>query len=135
MSAISYVGEYSLKEMKILTSAGNVIDVKAMCQFIEIFEDINSPALTGTATFADIDNVLELAPIIGQEYMSLKIVTPSLEEEAFNFGKNVFAIHKILEKSTASNNAQVFSLSFCSPELLRSNRTRISKSYTDTIML
>ena len=28
---------------------------------------------------------------------------------------------------------KLYTLSFCSPELLRSNRTRVSKSYTDTI--
>ena len=72
MSGIKYAGEYDLKEMKILTSAGNILDIKNMVQVIEILESINSPAITGT-------------------------------------------------------------LSFCSPELLRSNRTRVSKSYTDTI--
>ena len=41
MSGIAYAGEYDLREMKILTSAGNVIDVKNIVQVIEIFEDIN----------------------------------------------------------------------------------------------
>ena len=45
---------------------------------IEIFEDINSPALTGSLTLLDIDNILENAPIIGQEYISLVIDTPTL---------------------------------------------------------
>ena len=86
MTGIQYAGEYSLKEMKILTSAGAVFDIKNMVQEIEIFEDLNSPSLTGNITILDIDNVMENAPIIGQEYMSLKISTPTLEEESFDFG-------------------------------------------------
>ena len=133
MSGISYAGEYDLREMKILTSAGNILDVKNLVQVIEIFEDINSPALTGSLTLLDIDNILENAPIIGQEYLSLVISTPTLEDIRMDFGKNVFAIHKVNQKVTGANNAQIVTLSFCSPELLRSNRTRVSKSYTDTI--
>lgn len=133
MSGIQYAGEYSLKEMKILTSAGAVFDIKNMVQEIEIFEDLNSPSLTGNITILDIDNVMENAPIIGQEYMSLKIATPTLEEEQIDFGKNVFAIYKILNRESGSDRSQIFTLSFCSPELLRSNRTKISKSYTETI--
>ena len=95
MSGISYAGEYDLREMKILTSAGNILDVKNLVQVIEIFEDINSPALTGSLTLLDIDNILENAPIIGQEYLSLVISTPTLEDIRMDFGKNVFAIKSI----------------------------------------
>ena len=87
MSGISYAGEYDLREMKILTSAGNVIDVKNIVQVIEIFEDINSPSLSGNITILDIDNIMENAPMIGLEYLSLKISTPSLEEEMIDFGE------------------------------------------------
>ena len=36
MSGIKYAGEYDLKEMKILTSAGNILDIKNIVQVIEI---------------------------------------------------------------------------------------------------
>tara|TARA_B100001057_G_scaffold435987_1_gene466708 strand:+ start:2492 stop:3883 length:1392 start_codon:yes stop_codon:yes gene_type:complete len=133
MSGLNFAGEFSLKEMKLLTSAGAVIDIKKMTQSIEIFESLTSPSLTGNITLLDIDNVMENAPILGQEYMSLKIETPTLEEEAFDFSENVFAVYKIVNKENAANETQIFTLSFCSPELLRSNRTKVSKSYTDTI--
>ena len=76
MSGLNFAGEFSLKEMKLLTSAGAVIDIKKMTQSIEIFESLTSPSLTGNITLLDIDNVMENAPILGQEYMSLKIETP-----------------------------------------------------------
>ena len=112
MSGIAYAGEYDLREMKILTSAGNVIDVKNIVQVIEIFEDINSPSLSGNITILDIDNIMENAPMIGQEYLSLKISTPSLEEEMIDFGENIFAIYKKLSKENAANDAQIYTFSF-----------------------
>ena len=71
MSGLQYAGEYELREMKLLASSGNIIDLKNLVQTIEIFEDINSPTLSGNITLLDIDNVIENAPIIGQEYLSL----------------------------------------------------------------
>ena len=81
MSGLNFAGEYSLREMKILTSSGVVIDVKKMTQYIEIFENINSPSLTGNINHLDIDNIIENAPIIGQEYMSLKIEHHHLKKD------------------------------------------------------
>ena len=52
---------------------------------------------------------MENAPILGQEYMSLKIETPTLEEEdTFDFSENVFAVYKIVNKENASNETQIF---------------------------
>ena len=78
----------------------------------------------------DIDNIIENAPIIGQEFLALKITTPDLEEISIDFTENVFSIFKILAKDDVNLNTQAFTLSFCSSELVRSNRTKISKSYT-----
>tara|TARA_B100000424_G_scaffold137376_1_gene104192 strand:- start:372 stop:1754 length:1383 start_codon:yes stop_codon:yes gene_type:complete len=133
MSGIQYAGEFSVKEIKILTSSGNVIDVKNNVLALELFEEITAPSMTGTMTIVDVDNILENAPIVGQEFLVLKIETPSLEEEAFDFTENVFSIHKVLTKDDVTENTQVFSISFCSTELIRNSRVRVSKSYNDTI--
>ena len=50
MSGLQYAGEYELREMKLLASSGNIIDLKNLVQTIEIFEDINSPTLSGNIT-------------------------------------------------------------------------------------
>ena len=98
MSGLNFAGEFSLKRNEIVDISRNVIDIKKMTQSIEIFENIMSPSLTGNITLLDIDNIMENAPILGQEYMSLKIETPTLEEEAFDFSENVFAVYKIVNK-------------------------------------
>ena len=133
MSGLQYAGEYSLDALRILTSSGAIFDIKKLVQYIEIYEDLDNPFLSGTITFLDIDNIIENAPIIGQEFLALKITTPDLEEISIDFTENVFSIFKILAKDDVNLNTQAFTLSFCSSELVRSNRTKISKSYTNSI--
>ena len=62
--------------------------------------------------------------------MSLKLGTPGLKD--FDIDA-VFNINKVNSKQSSNPNSEVISLSFVSPELMRNERTRVSKSYTDTI--
>ena len=71
-------------------------------------------------------------PVTGQDYLSMKIVTPSLEKSPIDYTQTVFAVNKIDTRIDADG-AQVFQLHFISPELLRNERVRISKSYKSTI--
>ena len=114
MSGLQYAGEYSLDALRILTSSGAIFDIKKLVQYIEIYEDLDNPFLSGTITFLDIDNIIENAPIIGQEFLALKITTPDLEEISIDFTENVFSIFKILAKDDVNLNTQAFTLSFCS---------------------
>ena len=66
MAEINYAGEYDLKELRILTSSGVVMDATNLVQSIEMFENLESPSLTGRITIIDIDNVVENSNIIGQ---------------------------------------------------------------------
>ena len=65
-NTIQQAGEYTVDEMTILTSSGVVYDLRQMVQYIEIFEDVNRPVMTGNIVIMDIDNMIENAPIIGQ---------------------------------------------------------------------
>jgi len=130
--SIQYAGEFSIKELKIHTSAGRVLDYTSSDNVlgIELFEDLYSTSMSGNLIMVDTDNVSENGPIIGQEFLTLKIGTPSLDETDMSF---TFNIHKVATKVDTNKNTQLLSLSFIAPEILRNTRTRVSKSYTDTI--
>jgi len=129
---IQYAGEFSIKELKIHTSSGRVFDFTNGDNVIgfEIYEDLFSTSLSGNLILLDVNNISENGPIIGQEFLTLKFGTPSLSEFDVSF---TFNIHKILSKLDVSKNAQALTLSFITPEIIRNNRVRVSKSYTDTI--
>ena len=133
MAGINFAGEYHLKELLVHTSSGNILNLTKAVQSIDIFEDMFSTSLSGSITILDIDNIAENGPVIGQEYMTLKITTPTLDEQEINFTNSSFAIYKVTVRESISQDTQLLALSFISPELLRDKRVRVSKSYTDSI--
>lgn len=132
MAKLNYASEYSVSELKLMSSSGNVVDLSRTYISLSLFEDLFSTSMTGIIVLTDANNLLMNMPITGQDYLSLKIETPSLEEHAIDYTETVFSVTKIDDKIDAKG-AQVIQLHFCSPEMLRNQRTRISRSYTSTI--
>ena len=130
MAGLQYAGEYQIKELLIHTSSGSVLNLTKATQSIDIYEDMFKTALSGSITILDVDNIAENGPIIGQEYMTIRLTTPSLDEEELEF---IFAITKVTAREGLEPNVQVLALTFVSPEILRDKRVRVSKSYTDPI--
>ena len=132
-TGINFAGEYQLKELLVYTSSGNIMNLTKAVQSIDIFEDMFSTALSGSITILDVDNIAENGPVIGQEYMTLKITTPTLDDKEINFTQSSFAIYKVTTRESINQDTQLLALSFTSPELLRDKRVRVSKSFTDPI--
>jgi len=129
----NYAGKYEVKELLVKTITGNVLDLQNQVQYIDIYESIFSNSLSGSITILDVDNIAANGPIIGQEFMSLKLTTPNLDNQQIDFTDTTFCIYKIISRTSASISAQIMTLSFTTPEALRDKRTRVSKSYTDDI--
>ena len=85
-------------------------------------EDVPVPSI-------DTNSILMNAPITGQDYLSFKITTPSLEKKGIDFTETVMTIYKIDTRIAPSTGSEVFTLHFSSPEGLRDSRVRVSKSY------
>jgi len=133
MVGIQYAGEYVLKEASLVCSSGVTFDLVGTIISFEIFENIFSTALSGSFIFVDTDNIVTNGPIIGQEYLYLKVGTPSLDGYDIDFTNVPFATYKINVREDANKNTQLLQVSFTSPEIIRNNRVRVSKSYTETI--
>jgi len=132
MSDIKYAGEVELKKLVLISSSGTAIDLSNIVITINIYESVFSNAMSGSILIGDTNNLAANLPIIGQEYLSMKLNTPSLDDNAIDYSENVFVVYKI-KKRQADGNMQALELQFTSPEMLKSNRIRVSKSYTNTI--
>jgi len=132
MSDIKYAGEVELKKLVLISSSGTAIDLSNIVITINIYESVFSNAMSGSILIGDTNNLAVNLPIIGQEYLSMKLNTPSLDNDAIDYSENVFVVYKI-KKRQADGNMQALELQFTSPEMLKSNRIRVSKSYTNTI--
>ena len=80
IKGIRYAGEYDLVEINLFTSSGNVINLMAAYQSLNIYENMFSNSLSGTLLFIDTNNLVMNAPIVGQEFLSFKIKTASITE-------------------------------------------------------
>ena len=132
MSDIKYAGEVELKKLVLISSSGTAIDLSNIVITINIYESVFSNAMSGSILIGDTNNLAANLPIIGQEYLSMKLNTPSLDDNAIDYSENVFVVYKI-KKRQSDGNMQALELQFTSPEMLKSNRIRVSKSYTNTI--
>ena len=128
MKGIQHAGEYDLTDLRLYTGSGEVINLSLSYQMIDIYENMFSNGLTGTITIVDTNNLIMNAPITGQEFLSFKITTPTLDNVPIDFTEHVMAVYKIDARKAERGN-EVIQLHFCSPELLRNSRTRLSKAY------
>ena len=126
-------GDFELEVLDLVTVSGMRIDLTASCIGITIFEDIFSLALTGTIALTDSFNLPSHGPILGQEYLYLKIRTPSFPDAtttAIDFSENVFLVHSISTRKRIADGIQGYVLSFASQELIKNQRLKVTQSLT-----
>ena len=126
-------GDFELEVLDLVTVSGMRIDLTASCMGITIFEDVFSLALTGTIALTDSFNLPSHGPILGQEYLYLKIRTPSFPNAtttAIDFSENVFLVHSISTRKALGSGVQGYVLSFASQELIKNQRLKVTQSLT-----
>ena len=135
MAGIQYAGEYEIEEVRLFSSSGNIIPLNGLMGTLDLFENIFSPSMSGSITILDTNSIVLNMPIVGQEYLSFKVKTASLDGEGteiIDYTENVFSIYKI-DSRLEGLKSELVTLHFASPEMLRNIRTRVSKSYTNRI--
>ena len=134
MTELRSVGDFNLATAEIITSSGAKINIESNIVQMDLFEDIESNSLAGEILLQDSAGFVSEGPIIGQEYLRLKIQTPSLrdEEDIIDFTENVFVINSVQARAETGNNVSVYLLVFSSSEILKNQRTRVNGSLTGT---
>ena len=126
-------GDFELEVLDLVTVSGMRVDLKASCMGITIFEDLFSLALTGTIALSDSFNIPSHGPILGQEYLYLKIRTPSFTDASttsIDFSENVFLVHSISTRKPFGDGTQGYVLNFASQELVKNQRLKVTQSLT-----
>ena len=129
---LQHAGEFQIDVCELVTSTGLKIDLKVTVIGISLFEDISSLTVSGTIVIADSVNMVSHGPILGQEYLYLKIRTTSFTDKSavIDYSKNVFLIHSVAAREPLTNGTQVFSLNFVSQELIKNQRLKVQQSLT-----
>ena len=134
MAEIRSVGDFNLATAEIITSAGLKINIKPNISHINLSEDITKNSIIGEILLQDSAGFVNEGPIIGQEYLRLKIQTPSLthERDIINFTENIFVINSVQARVETGNSISTYLLSFSSSEIAKNQRTKITSSLTGT---
>ena len=133
---LQHAGEFTIDMCEIITSTGMRIDLRSAILGLTLFEDISSLTVSGSLVITDPTNMISHGPIIGQEYLYLKIHTPSFTasgDGVIDFSKNVFLVHSVAARQKATTGVQVFSLNFVSQELVKNQRLKVMQSLTASL--
>lgn len=124
-----YPQDYSIQTLNLLTASGQRFELKRLLVELSYFEDIYSFVTSGYITLVDSQGFLELFQLSGNEFIEI------------NFGKvrtggnptdQLFRVYKTSDRKPSGNmNSEVYTLYFCSEELILSEQTKISKSYSN----
>ena len=127
-------GEFIIEELRLVTTSGLEIDLTTSVVGLTLFEDIFSMTISGTVAIADSVNIASYGPLLGQEYLHLKISTPTFKDESavIDFSENAFLVHSISNRQQITDGVQGFTLSFVSQELVKNQRLKVTQSLTDT---
>jgi len=131
--ALQYAGDYLIEKLELVTSAGTPIDLRSLYMGLTLYEDIFSLTVTGTLTIHDSTNLTSLGPIIGQEYLYIKIRTPFDNTDGsttIDFSENAFIVHSIVRREAVGDRIQVIVMSFVSQELIKNQRLKVTQSFT-----
>ena len=120
-------GDVNIELIQITTSQGFYQNITEQVIGIQVFEDLFSPFITGTLEIYDSLDLTNVFPLNGEEYLELKISTPTLEKGNID-GR--FYIHKMTNRVMAGDRSTVYTLHFISVEALTDLNTKISKTFS-----
>jgi len=131
---ISEAGDFKVDAVSITTSTGLVVDLLGSVMHITFFESIENAAVTGNILLTDHVNLVAIGPIIGQEFIKLKLRTPGMSGEngVIDFSENVLVVTSMKTRDNIGNGQQAVLLEFASAEMLKNERTKLNSSYEGT---
>jgi len=142
---IKFAGDYNMPSIHLHSHANrgftreeDGVNIQKIVVEMNIFEGINNTSVTGTLVIVDSINLIGNLPIQGTERLSFKLSTPGAHEQGHIVDcseetGNPMHIYKLTDKKQLSEGTTSYILHFCSRELLRNLRTKVSQAFTGTI--
>ena len=131
---LEFAGDYKLSNIFIIGYDGKPVDIKKMVQELNIYEGIYKSAITGTVVITDAQNLISKMPLQGTERIAFKLSTPGATgEDTIDMSEesgHPMYIYKLTNRKQISEGVLLYTLHFCSREMFRNIRTRVSQAYT-----
>ncbi len=113
---LQFAGGTAVESIKLISKTNQVVSLLDFLVELDIFEDIFSNVMKGFVTLSDSRNLIQLLPITGEEYIVIKVRTPSFPDQ-YSINKT-FRVYKITDRQIVNDTStQVYTLHFSSVEL------------------
>lgn len=123
-SLLRFAGDVQIKEAKLTSLNGNTANIINQILTVEIYEDLFSPFISVSIVIRESYDYLNSIPLVGEEYVTLTIDTPSLNKPI----SGRFYIYKITDREYSKERETVYVLKCISEEYITDVNTKISKS-------
>ena len=142
---IQFAGDYNLDAIVLhnhqnegIDPDDQGVDITPLVIEMNIYEGIEKSSITGSLVITDSNNLIAKLPIQGTERLSFKLSTPGAHEEAHVVDcsertGHPMHVYKVSDRRQLNEGTQSYVLHFCSRELLRNLRTRVSESLSGRI--
>lgn len=130
-NSIRFAGDINIEEISIINAKGFTQNITNQIMAIEIYEDLFTPFISGVISVKESLDFTNLFPFIGEEYINIKLYTPSFKEE--DYINQQFYIFKISDREVAGNRSVMYQLHFISREALVDVNKNVSKAYAGNI--
>lgn len=128
---IRFAGDVAIDAISVVTIAGLTQNITNQILSIEIFEDLFSPFTSGVLTVKDSFDFVNLFPFVGEEFLNVRIYTPSFEKK--DFIEQQYYIYKVSNRILTGDRTVVYQLHFISKEAITDVNKHVSKSYAGKI--
>jgi len=126
--AIRFAGDVSIDKIEIISSTGYGQEVTNQVIALEFYEDIFSPFISGVLALKDSLDLANLFPFVGEEYVNLKIHTPSFKGRD-KVIEDQFYIFKMSNREMVGDRNVIYELHFMSREAVVDLNKKVSKCY------
>ena len=124
-----YPGDFRSGEIILYGYNGTQFDISGLTAVVNVYQNLDSPFLSGNILFFDTMGIQTSLPIVGNEHLEFKFRNPidAAGDEELNATNHRFKVYEKRSVKTQQN-VQAIALFFTSIESVRNERVRVSKS-------
>lgn len=122
---LRFGGDVNISDATIISKNAS-LNVVNMIKRIELFEDIYSPFITGSIVIQDSLDMLNYFPFIGEEYIKLKLATPTFDTDPKRIIDDTFYLYKMTDHTISGDNQIVYALHFINIDVIKDVNTKLS---------
>lgn len=130
INVVQAAGDINIQEFVLITTNGQEIDISAHLGEFNLFEDMFRTGLYGNVLIIDNLNLSQTFGLSGDEYLRVKMSTPSMPAQFYK----TFKIYSITDRIMLNDTGrQSYIMHFCSPELFMDSLSPVYKTFSGKI--